>query len=516
MGFRSLYLTAVLWLAASAASAAAQGAVFCITDFGAVADGKTMNTRSIQTAVDQCAETGGGTVLVPAGTFLTGTLRLRTKVTLHLDNGAVLKGSPDVADYVLDGRRVGLLYTHGEKNVAITGFGSIDGNEAAFFVWDKPKRIDPAGLKFVRQKERFREVAAGIGDGPVVPLERPFQMVIFSECENVLVRDVTLSGSPFWTLHFADCDGVVVSGVKIWGSLFVPNNDGIDLTTCRNALVSDCDIRTGDDCIAITGYDHHFDLPGFNGIRGACENINVTNCNLVSRSAGIRIGGLDQNPMRNCHFSNINITHSNRGIGLFLRDAGSIENMTFNGITIETRLHTGDWWGQGEPIHVSAVRLTAGVALGKIKNIRFSKVQCTGESGILVYGSEESVIENVSFEGLVFKLTDSPLNRAAGGNFDLRPVLDERLQLFEHDIPAFFARYVKNLTVRDFDLEWGPVRDVFFTNGIEVDRFEGLRIEGFRGSGAPYNSKACAVKLRNGTGAKIESGTRAVCKWNVK
>ena len=93
----------------------------------------------------------------------------------------------------------------------------------------------------------------------------------------------------------------------------------------------------------------------------------MTNCTLVSRSSGIRIGGFDQNPMRNLVFSNITITNSNRGIGLFARDAGAIENVLFENIVIQTRLHSGDWWGNGEPIHLSAVRLTKGVPLVGIR-----------------------------------------------------------------------------------------------------------------------------------------------------
>jgi polygalacturonase len=159
--------------------------------------------------------------------------------------------------------------------------------------------------------------------------------------------------------------------------------------------MSDCDIRTGDDCIVLTGYDHHFDLPGYKNIKHPSENITVTNCTLQSRSAAIRIGGFDQNPMRNYIFSNITITNSNRGIGIFARDRGSIENLIFSNIIIETRLHTGDWWGQGDPIHLSAVRLLKDVAPATIRHVKFQNVLCKGEAGIVVYGTEESVIEDV-------------------------------------------------------------------------------------------------------------------------
>jgi polygalacturonase len=489
---------------------------FQISDFGAVGDGKTLNTGAIQKTIDRCAVAGGGTVYIPSGVFLTGTLRLRSHVNLHIESGGVLKGSERLADYYLDGKLVGLLFTQDADNVAISGLGTIDGNGDLFMELDKAKRIDTTGSQWTRQKERFREVLQGIGDGPAVPKERPFQMIIFSDCRNVTVRDVLIRDSPFWTVHFADCDGVIVSGVRIWCNLLVPNNDGVDFTSCSNVLMSDCDIRTGDDCIAITGYSHHFNLPGYKNLKHDSENITITNCTLVSRSAAIRIGGFDQNSMRNYTFSNITITNSNRGIGIFVRDAGSIENLLFNTLIIDTRLHTGDWWGNGEPIHLSAVRLTKDVALGRIKNVKFQNVVCKGESGILVYGTDESVIENVSFSNVTSHVSNSRLNEVSGGNFDLRPVLDQKLQLFSHDIPGLYAQYVKNLRIEDFGLTWDSVKHPFFTHGIEINNFEGIRIDNFEGTAAPNNAKAFPIVIRNGKRFDIEAGKQSIFKMNVK
>lgn len=490
--------------------------IYPIQNFGAVGDGLTLNTKVIQAAIDSCARNSGGQVYVPPGVFVTGTLQLRSNVNLYLESGAVLKGSANLSDYTANGLRVGLIYTHKADNVSITGLGTIDGNDEVFFLWDQAKKIGQEGLKYVRQKKRFREVSSGIGDGPVVPKDRPFQMIIFSECQNVTLRDVTLTRSPFWTLHLADCDGVVISGLKIWNSMLAPNADGIDLTSCSNVLISDCDIRGGDDSIVLTGYDHHFDLPGYRNIRHDSENINVVNCNLQSRSSGIRIGGLDQNSMKNYNFSNINITNSNRGVGLFLRDQGSIENVTFSNLVIDTHLYTGDWWGQGEPIHLSAIRVTAGVKLGKLKNIKFSNIICKGENGIILYGSEERSIENVTFCGLTFHLADSPLNDLAGGNIDLRPVLDERYQLFAHDIPAFYAQYVENLNIYDFHLEWEQVSQPFFTHGIEIDHFRDVRIRDFRGTGALGHANSYPIVIRNGEQYQIDAPKKWLHKENVK
>jgi hypothetical protein len=496
--------------------AQSQAPSFRISDFGAVGDGKTLNTGAIQKAIDECARNGGGTVSVPPGVFLSGTLQLRSNINLHLESGGVLKGSSRLQDYSLNGKLVGLLYTQEAKNVAITGLGTIDGNGDSFMELDRAKRIDSAGSAWTRQKEHFREVIQGVGDGPSVPKDRPFQMIIFSDCRNVTIRDVLITDSPFWTVHCADCDGVIVSGIRIWCNLLVPNNDGIDFTSCSNVQMSDCDIRTGDDCIVLTGYDHHFNLPGFKNLNHPSENITVTNCTLQSRSAAIRIGGFDQNPMRNYTFSNITITNSNRGIGIFARDRGSIENLIFSNIVIETRLHTGDWWGQGDPIHLSAVRLVSDVVPGKIRNVTFRDIICKGESGIVVYGSDESVIENVSFDGVSLCLGESSLGGVAGGNFDLRPVLDPKLQLFAHDIPGLYAQHVKNLRIRDFGLTWDGVKQPYFTHGIEVNTFDGLQISGFRGTGAPSEPKAFPVAVRDGRGFQIDKSSGSVLRENVR
>ena len=484
--------------------------IYNITDFGAVPDIKTINTLAIQRTIDKCYESGGGTVLVPPGVFITGTIHLKTNINLYLERGATLKGSPDLEDYEnykragYDTVQYGILFTYLADNVSITGQGEIDGNEEVFFDWKVAKKIEWGGTQGTRQKDNYRKVKEDIGDGPVIPLLRPRQMVIFSQCKNVLVENILLTKSPFWTLHFADCDGVIVKGVKIWNSLETPNSDGLDITSCSNVVVSDCDIRAGDDAIAITGFGYHYELPGYHNLRHTSGNINITNCNLQSRSSGLRIGYEDQNSVRNINISNINITNSNRGIGIFVRDSGSIENINISQINIETRLHTGDWWGNGEPIHISAVRGKPGITLGQIRNVTIRNINCKSENGILIYGTDENIIENVRLENIDLVLTNSDLNEVAGGNIDLRGCLDFNKSLISHDIPGLYAQYVNGLSVIDFSLEWQNISDPFFTNGIEVASYSDLEIINFKGTGSPGNKAACPVLLMNGSGFKTD------------
>ena len=296
--------------------------------------------------------------------------------------------------------------------------------------------------------------------------------------------------------------GVRIAGLKIWASLETPNSDGLDITSSRNVEVSDCDIRTGDDAIAITGYSKHFELPGFVGKENPSENITITNCNLQSRSSGIRIGFLDQNSVKNIHVNNVNITNSNRGIGIFVRGQSSLSNITIAQVTIETRLHTGDWWGNGEPIHISAVPGEAGGTLGKISNVTFRDVTCTGENGILIYGSEGSSIEDVQFYNLKMHFTKSKLNAVAGGNIDLRGALGN--QLFAAPISAIYGQYINDFKFDTVQVTWDEVAADYFEYGMHFDHFDGLELEGITATAAPSAKALPAILLENGKGLKTD------------
>ncbi len=491
---------------------------FDITKYGAIGDGKTVNTMAVQKAVDTCYRYGGGKVIVPTGIFIIGTVYLKSNVHLYLEAGAVLRGSPNLKDYTPYNQvRYGMLYAENAENINISGFGNIDGNGDNFFDHGKAEKIEWGGTQYTRQKENFRKVLdGGIGDGPMTPKDRPYQMFIFSQCKRVTIKDVFVTRAPMWTMHFADCDGVKVDGIRLWTNMLAPNADGIDITSCNNVIITSCDIRSGDDAIAIVGYDHYFEIPGFKKLRHLSENITVSNCNLQSYSSGIRIGFLDQNSVRNINISNCHITNSTRGIGIFLRDEGSLENINISNMTIETKLRTGDWWGNGEPIHISAVRGNDSVKLGKIKNVKFDNITCKGENGFLLFGSDESIIENVTFRDVTFELVDSRLNEVAGGNIDLRGCSGEKNKLFQRDIPAFYAQYVNGLTIENFRLEWTGTRMPYFTHGIEVAHFKDLRINNFKGTASPINAKAFSIFLENGMQADIDTSIGVMQKSVTK
>lgn len=476
-----------------------------ITQYGAIANSGAVCTKALQAAIDDCNANGGGDVVVPTGVFIIGTTNLKSNVNLYLQKGAVLRGSPNLDDYTpytpdtpYQHIHLGMFYTKDAENVSITGDGQLDGNGDAYFELDQAKKLDTSVTKYSRQGANFRHVESGIGDGPVVPKDRPYQMFIFSNCRRVTIKDVFITKSPFWCMHLADCESVLISNIRLWTNLLAPNADGIDLTSCTNVIVTGCDIRTGDDSFAITGFDHHFEVPGFEHLHHQSENILISNCNLQSSSCALRVGFLDQNDVRNVQVSNCNITNSSRGIGIFLRDKGSLENLSFSNITIDTKLHTGDWWGNAEPIHISAVRGKPGVKLGVIRHVTFDNIVCKGENGMLLWGTDESILHDIYFNHIRFELTDSKLNDVAGGNIDMRGTLYAKDGLFKSDIPGLLAQNVDGLIINDFQLQWTNPRMPWLTNGIEVNHFKNVRITNFEGTGAPNNPKSYPVEVKHG------------------
>jgi hypothetical protein len=224
---------------------------------------------------------------------------------------------------------------------------------------------------------------------------------------------------------------------------------------------------------------------------------------LSSRSAGVRIG-YGKRPIRNCIFSNLVIYDSNRGIGIFARENSIIDNILFQNIVMHTRLHSGHWWGKGEPIHISAVPNVLGGNSGKISNIRFTDILAYAETGILVYGNKESIIDNVSFNRVELTINRGKNSVSYGGNFDLRPAQPLSEALFKHDIPGLYAQYVKDLKIFEFELNWGKDLPGYFTNGIEISNFSGLNINEFKGTSAFSTMGLSAVKVANGSRAVIK------------
>jgi hypothetical protein len=509
---KNRHTPALLLLLVSSAFAQ-RSSVFNITYYGAKGDGKTVNTLAFRQAIDACAKSGGGTVYVPAGEFVSGTIVLRSRVNLYLEAGAVVKGSDDLADYKIEpadqsgvdpdfeknfGPRYGLIWANNAENFSITGQGTLDGNGTHFMDLSKKRIEDDFDGQFTRQGKSYMYGDKEMGDGPVHPNDRPTSPMRFIHCKHIVLRDFLIKDSPEWTVHIASSEDIDVSGVTIRNPLMYANNDGMHFTTCRNLRITNCDISTGDDAIVVTGF----------GPKGVSENVTVSNCILQSRSSGIRLG-YGKNNMRNAVFQNIVIHGSNRGIGVFTRDGGSIDNYLFSNITIQTRMHTGHWWGHGEPIHVSAVPSEKDVKPGRISNVRFSGVRAVSENGIVVWGVKEDPIQDLTFDDVHLTVLPTPLSASYGGNFDLRPVLEMSLAIFKHDMPGLFFRYADRLRVRDFAVEWAGPQPDYATHAIEGEYFDGLVIDGFHGRQAIAGGNAAAISLAHGRGVTIRNSEAA-------
>jgi len=368
---------------------------FNILDYGAVGDGQTLNTEAITRTVAACVEAGGGMVVVPSGIYVSGPVDLESHVTLYLQAGAVIKGSGRLEDYPEEQKhgwgegsgesvRAGLITARNAEQVTIVGRGVIDGNAMAFH---DPSKLHGRIVKtYTRQGDAYMDPRFGTQHGPIAHGPRPGNLLRFFDCRDVVLQSVTIQNSPTWTIQFNRCDTVDVLGVNINSHASqrrVPNDDGIDIFNSKRVHIANCDIQTGDDCIAIFGG----------------EAVTVNNCTLASRSSGLRIGYVGGD-IRDCTYNNL-IIHSNRGISLFVRGEDSIENISFSNIIIRSQLVTGHWWGQAEPIHISAVPWDREArTLGKINNIRFVNISAESNSGIVIHGSDNSPVRNITLENL--------------------------------------------------------------------------------------------------------------------
>jgi hypothetical protein len=475
-----------------------------ILDFGAVRNQKS--TEAIQQAVDRCHEAGGGVVLIPAGKFITGTITLKSHVNLHLESGAILEGSLDLDDYSTTFRKHGIIFCEDAVEVSITGEGIIDARGTEFYDPTQNHTYPEFDRKLTRQKEKYMPEGEFYSDGPIKRLPKPGMALTFYHCSQVRLKDFTLKDTPSWAVRLAYCDDVLVDGISILNNLMVPNSDGVHCTVSRNVRITNCDIRAGDDAIIFTGFPLEEGTPGFTGDSQAshtygnksifAENFSVSNCQLQSRSSGIRVG-YGQHPIRRGTFSNIQIYGSNRGIGIFAHDASNIEELIFSNILIETRLHNGQWWGNGEPIHISAISRFEGHSAGGVMDVQFNNIIATGEHGLIFYGLEDSHLENISLVNVRLKIVMGKETLTYGGNFDLRPTAYVDKQLFEHDIPGIFAQYVDGLTIKDFSLEWDENLPAFFTHALECNFVTDIHLDDFRATAAPGCAGCERIKLEN-------------------
>lgn len=461
-------------------------------NFGARGDGQTLDTAAIQQAIDHCAQSGGGTVVLsPGHTFLSGTLTLKPHVEFHLAQGATLLASPNRDHF----RELGsLLFAKDAEDLHISGTGLIDGNFAAFF---PPKGPDgyPVPQPFL---------------GPYDPLYPPSnlnpkdgrpRMILLVNCRRTLLEHFTIRNSPTWTIHPIGCDGLDIQGINILNDLDVPNCDGIDIDHCRNVRISNCNIVAGDDCLILKASRN------FGGY-GPCEGITITNCTLESSSAGIKIETEGPYPLRSAIISNCSVVRSNRGISFLNRDGATVEDLLFTDMVIETKMRPMMWWGSGEPIALSSVPRQAGGPAGLVRNIAFTNILCRGESGIYLRGSKDAPLRDIQLNNV--HLTIDKTTTYPGGFYDMRPGDTFAPTGLDHrDTAGLFAANVDGLSLRGIGITWGQQRQPYFGSALELHNCQEVLLEDATGAAA-QPGKAPAIFNNVSFAKPIDSNRRSI------
>lgn len=459
--FKTISLTATLLLF----SVALPAVTIDITKRGAKGDGVTDNTAMIQKAVDECSKNGGGTVLIPSGTYLIRPIELKSNVNLHLDFGALVVGSTRLADYdtafpVPGGgmnQSSGLLFARRQNNISITGLGTIDG------------RGEHANFQFGNDAD----------GGP----KRP-KIVYFVECKGIVVTDLTLRNAAYWVQHYEKCEDVTIRGVKVFSHCNY-NNDGLDIDA-KNATISDCYIDVEDDAICFKSDHETF-----------CENITVTNCVTASNCNAIKFGTASHGGYRNIAISNCvvrraaedRIRHWSKqldyisadvtvisGIAIEMVDGGIIDGITVSNISmrdVQTPIF----------IRLGDRNRTFRKGGGVLKNVHISDVVATAESLITssITGVEGAAVENISINNV-------QISYPGGGTLEMlaKPVPEVAKEypenrMFGNTLPAagFYVRHARN--VRFNNVRFTPLRPdarpLFFFDdvaGAELNQCKGV------------------------------------------
>jgi polygalacturonase len=385
------------------------GNTFKLSDFGAVGDGKTMNTGAFQKALQAVDKAGGGTLVVPAGTYLTLPINLVSHLDLHLEKGATIQFPADQGAYAgmdallprpealakMDGGNASLLYGDHLTDVAITGEGTIDGGGSAW--WNR------AGARSATQP-------AGAIRG------RP-KMVILANSERIHLAGVTLSNSPMWNFVPVLCKEVTIEHVKVNAPQRSPNTDALNPTACTNVLIRDCDLSVGDDNIALkalggadsniwienvhSGFGHGISIGS--ETYGGVHDVTVVNCTFDGGDNGIRIKSARDrgNQLYNFTFSHITIDHVIHPILITMYYSGSkvrqmepvtattpfLKNVKIRDVTIKNALDAGSILGLPEApatdITLKDVSIEAqtGMTVQDVKNCVFDHVSIKVQKG---------------------------------------------------------------------------------------------------------------------------------------
>lgn len=392
---------------------------FLITDYGAVGDAETKNTGAFKEAIQECHSQGGGKVVVPEGTFLTGAIHLKSNVNLHLEEGATILFSRDTGDYlpVVFTRWEGMelmnyspfIYAYGQQNIAVTGKGTLDGNANTEYWWPWKGNEEDGWDEGEPDQKADRDLLHEMNAEQVPPEKRIFgeghylrpNFVQFYKSKNILISGVRLIRSPMWNIHPVLSENVIVDGVRI--ESLGPNNDGVNPESSKNVWIKNSYFDTGDDCIAIkSGRNQDGRRIGV-----PSENIIVEYCQMKDGHGGIVLGSEISGGVKNVFAQYLTMDSPNLDRVLRVktssRRGGVVENIYLRDIKVgqfkEAAIKFNMFYGP------------PGNFMPVIRNIlvRNLHVENGGEYGILINAYEGSPVTNLKVIDSVIKDVEEPL-----------------------------------------------------------------------------------------------------------
>lgn len=250
--------------------------------------------------------------------------------------------------------------------------------------------------------------------------DRPSQSVFFHNVKHIALKGVTIRDSPCWTVTFSECEDIKVHGLTVRTDLNIPNDDGLHFCSCKGVIVSDCNIESGDDCIALTAITNW---------QKPCEDVVITNCVLKTCSKAIAVGYIYSH-IRNVLIDNVIVKESNRGLCFMSNpECGLIENVRVKNMIIDTRIAAGNWWGNGEPIYILGIQHDFHIPAEQkplrdtkvnFRNIHFRGITCTSENAIAIAGTSSNM-EGITFRDIDVALKPSENIELKGRTMDTAP-----------------------------------------------------------------------------------------------
>jgi len=398
--------------------------------YGAVPDGKTISTKAIQETIDQCSESGGGIVRLTGGQYLSGTLFLKDRVQLEIDEGSILLGSTDLKDYPRTNTKFrsytdnyterSLIYGENLRDISITGKGTIDFQGSGFQGQYKKR---PYGIRIITST-------------------------------NVLVEGLTLKNSAMWMQHYLACDSLVIRGIEVWNHAN-KNNDGIDIDGCHHVIIEDCTIDSDDDGICLKSTSERL-----------CEDVIIRNCTVGSHCNAIKCGTETTGGFKDIRIQDCRIIPSKQenviygkstglaGIALEIVDGGTMDNVNISGIHISGTMapvfirlgNRGRLYKKGQD----------NPGVGIMQNISLTEIISNGSSnmGCMVAGIGDHPIKNLLFSNIKLSFQGGGKTEDGVRQFDEKAAEYPECTMFAERLPAygFYFWHVDGLILKNVEL----------------------------------------------------------------